>query len=554
MRYLLFLFFTFSYFRIFSQDCAGDSINPWYLNFNPNVTLSCNADLSSVIPDVVDNCDTLVDLLYYEEVFPGDCPGSINIFRVYRAFDNQGNQVVESQNIYIVDESAPSFLDTQSQIVMECGSQDTIPYPGITDNCSSEIVLTYQDSEVQFFGCDSSFSRVWVATDECGNTSYFNQNISFLDLTEPFISNCPPDLTLNLGEILPEGYEILVSDNCDSDLNVQYEEFYLGDTTSECSISTPPSYSGGNCDIIVNGTVVDWGMQLINLPVTHRFYSVQSGQLTEVDSNSIRITATMVNVFNEQNGFLVDVTFSGGYSWQEWSSLPYPTSFKADCNGSGSNYDSWIYYILNNTDGAELVGFGDYTGSSLSLTHAPSNQYFGFQYGNGANNYNSSNNGFGGWFNYAGVFPLQQGQFSPVYGAGDFAFDTDCSSEYTLVRQWTVTDCSGNSSFCSQRIQFTNLPNTTNEGNPSIDLPAKEVERKEGVEVQITNRNIFFKNLADDAGVVEIYDANGKKCFEKNVLSENTMSFDSSNIASGLYTYVFYNKNIVESGNFLVEN
>jgi len=554
MKYSLLLFFTLFYLQIFSQSCAGDTINPWYVNFNPNVTLGCNDDLSSAIPDVFDNCDTLVELVFYEEVFSGDCAGSINIFRVYRAFDDQGNQAVESQNIYIVDESSPSFVNLQSQIVVGCGSDDTLAYPQVIDNCSSDIVLTYQDTEVQYFGCDSSFYRIWTATDECGNSSYFSQNISFQDLSEPTISNCPPDLVLSTGETLPEGYEILVSDNCYQNLTVNYEEFYLGDSTPNCSIFTPPASSGGNCDVIVNGGLVDWGMQLMNLPVLHRFYSVESGQITQIDSNTIRISAMLTNVFNNQNGFLVDVTFTGAYTWEEWTSLSYPTSFKADCNGSESNHDSWIYYLLNNGDGAELTGFGDYTGSAISLTHAPANQYFGFQYGNGANNYNSSANGFGGWFNYSGVFPSQPGQFAPISGAGDFAFDTDCSNEYTLIRQWTVTDCSGNSSVCSQTIRFLNTGENANSELDAEDLPSKEIGRKESLQIQSSPNQVFFKNLSDSQGTIEVYDMNGKKCLETNIQPENIMSIDYDNHPCGLYMYVFTTPEVIEVKNFLVGN
>jgi hypothetical protein len=553
MKYLLSLFFTLFYFQLFAQDCEVDSINPYYVNFNANVTLSCSDDLSSVIPEVFDDCDTLVDLVYYEEISAGSCPGSINIFRVYRSFDDHGNQAVESQNIYIVDETPPFISGVSSEVILECGSQDTIAYPTIIDNCSSEIALSYQDSEIETFGCDSSFYRTWTASDECGNSSYFTQIISFLDVTEPVIENCPPDLILNPDEILPDGYEISVYDNCDQNLSVVYEEFYIGDTVSTCSILTPIASSGGNCDIIVNGNTVDWGMQLINLPTAHRYYTVELGQLTHIDSNSIRINATLINSLNNQNGFLLDATFSGAYSWNEWSSLPYPTSFKADCNGEDSNHPFWTYYIMDNNDGAELIGFGEYTGSSISLTHAPANQYFGFQYGDGANNYNSSNNGFGGWFNYSGTFTSGSGQFTNVYGAGDFSFDTDCGNESTLFRQWTVTDCSGNSSLCVQRVQFTENIGSVNEGFQFDNLTSKEVDRKEEILIQNTPEGIFLKNLNSKNINVEIYDINGKKIFGQSIPSENKIGFVLSGASSGIYTCVYSGDNFIKAKNFLIE-
>jgi len=102
----------------------------------------------------------------------------------------------------------------------------------------------------------------------------------------------------------------------------------------------------------------------------------------------------------------------------------------------------------------------------LIISHAPANNYFGFQYGVGANNYNAEN-GFGGWFNYHGTF-LYNGEVvmsGMASGAGDFAFEIDCCIDYDLQRCWTAMDCSGNEVSWCQVISYRDLSTDLNGGN-----------------------------------------------------------------------------------------
>jgi hypothetical protein len=615
LKFLFLLLFAAQ--TIFSQ-CENDTTNPQFVNFEPYVTISCDVDLSVVFPQATDNCDTLVDILFYEEVFPGLSLNTYQISRVYRAFDDSGNQTVESQMIYVVDEQGPIFSFTQTgsnnYLEFDCTDSVIVPIPTITDNCGEvlessyidiedpnstncsrhftrvwtaidmnqnsntyvqevfivdnepplifgqiylEIVdtnlnqnfievidycnnftITYQDvlisgnniirtytatdacgnsstfeqvinviitdpcgglysdndpplfytesflnfnyecgtqidtvqplafdnvdetlnysfsdSIISNNTCDYNIQRTWTVSDNCGNFSNLTQNITISDTTPPTITDCPSELNIACGEILPSGYEFLITDQCDTNLTVIYEEFILGDTISDCEISTPSYESGGNCDVWINNQPVNWAMQLFNMPQSHRYFKLENGNFNTTD-NGLEITGTLVNSLDSENGFELNVQFEGGYDWSEWSTMSYPTSFKADCNGQDQNHDQWLYYILQYNPQAELIGFGDYEGSTINLVHAPSNNYFGFQYGEGANNFNSETS-FGGWFTYSGIFNNDD-QIQSIYGSGDFAFDVNCCQEYSVYRQWTAIDCSGNSSTCVQVINFIN--------------------------------------------------------------------------------------------------
>lgn len=193
----------------FSQ-CENDSINPYFVNFEHEVTISCDVDLSVVFPAAFDNCDDSVEIAWYEEITAGFCDNTYDLFRVYRAFDDYGNSNVESQIIHVVDETPP-LISPISDYTIDCNDSINFDTPQITDNCNEFSVNFYDITETED-SCTTNYIRVWVATDFCGNTSQTSQTITLQDLT-------PPNITGEIYLELPEGTNldsifVTVSDNC----------------------------------------------------------------------------------------------------------------------------------------------------------------------------------------------------------------------------------------------------------------------------------------------------------------------------------------------------
>ncbi len=102
-------------------------------------------------------------------------------------------------------------------------------------------------------------------------------------------------------------------------------------------------------------------------------------------------------------------------------------------NGGGLKYDAgcapvdtasvdWDIYYMNGGM-SYLQGAGSLDNSLLSLNHAPANQFFGFQVGDGANDRNC-NYGAGGWFSWEGTI---KGEHA-VGAMGDVLVDlSDCN-------------------------------------------------------------------------------------------------------------------------------
>jgi hypothetical protein len=252
--------------------------------------------------------------------------------------------------------------------------------------------------------------------------------------------------------------------------------------------------------------------------------------------------------------------------WSEWSSQSFPTSFKADCGGEDANYQDWLYFILQAGEGAELTGFGAYDGSSINLVHAPSNNYFGFQLGDGANNYNGADNGFGGWFTYSGTFlvdNIAMGQGGIVTGAGDFAFELDCCPRYEIVRCWTAYDCAGNVTSACQTISF--------EGSTIIDAIQPDSNEdevvlendKNGISLAVfpnpanENATFTFSSVLKGRGKLEVFDMTGAKVaelFNNNIINDTEYRVDLnvSVLARGIYTYRITNGVEAEVGRLIV--
>jgi len=133
-------------------------------------------------------------------------------------------------------------------------------------------------------------------------------------------------------------------------------------------------------------------------------------------------------------------------------------SYKDDYGVVGLNYLDWTYYIMT-AGQATLTGTGDYAGSLLNLAHAPSNYYYGYQVGMGANNTNADY-GNGGWFEFTGDLVVG-GSTTAVTGFGDLAFDADCCPRYEILRTYTATDCSGNETTVSYTVSFEDISGPT---------------------------------------------------------------------------------------------
>ena len=220
MKNFITLILLFVSITSFSQ-CENDTTNPWFENFQSEPTLNCFDDLIDVFPVAYDLCDDSVEIEFYEEFMTGFCSNSYDIFRIYRAFDDSGNQVVESQIIHIIDETSPEFTFLPQDTTLTCNDSFIFGTPIAQDECG-EVTLTYEtimgDS---ISNCFFQSSRIWFATDECGNVSIATQTITFQDNVPPSINGLPY-IELQIGWTIDSVY-VSATDNC-SETTITYSD------------------------------------------------------------------------------------------------------------------------------------------------------------------------------------------------------------------------------------------------------------------------------------------------------------------------------------------
>jgi gliding motility-associated-like protein len=93
------------------------------------------------------------------------------------------------------------------------------------DNCSAGLEATFADT-VADGACanESVITRTWTLTDECDNTTTLVQTITVEDNTAPvFNEGLPVDVTVECNNV-PEAATITANDNCDSSVEVEFEE------------------------------------------------------------------------------------------------------------------------------------------------------------------------------------------------------------------------------------------------------------------------------------------------------------------------------------------
>ncbi|NND95230.1 MAG: T9SS type A sorting domain-containing protein, partial [Flavobacteriales bacterium] len=199
-----------------------DSISP-VIECPPILIVDCSQNTTEPTEwaTATDNCDDSPTITYSDIPFSG-CNG---FNRMWTATDNCGNMAVCFQEVLFQDTTAP-ILAIPNDIEIECTSSTDPSWTGMAtayDLCG-EVDIDYTDLFEQGESCSGTITRIWTATDNCGNSSTGEQLISQFDLTGPVLYNVPPSTTIQCGEA-PEPIDAIAIDACSGDsVEVTVEE------------------------------------------------------------------------------------------------------------------------------------------------------------------------------------------------------------------------------------------------------------------------------------------------------------------------------------------
>jgi hypothetical protein len=517
---------------------------------------SCDQDWTVGTPTVTDNC-TEPTLVTSIDTIPGTCPNNYQVVYTWYAYDECDN-VSESVSatIYVYDYTAPTFNNTPTNESYECLDWSTYTVQTVTasDNCGSASVVPTIETIYSDTCGNGMWNVYYTATDLCGNSAYTQYTINVYDETAPVLSAMPADLVIDCNDEIPAAQVLTATDNCNGLVNVVMTETCIGECPQDgqdnaCDM-VQPDLGSNPCNYIWNNQPAQWSMALFSLGSNYKYYTLDENYTLNsfvVNTNgTIDVTCRVISCFDSNGGFDINVTFGNAKDWSEWSTQTFPTGFKADCAGEAANHTDWMYYILQQSPDAEVVGWGSFAGSALNVAHAPSNNYFGFQYGDGANNL-SAGTGLGGWFTFSGTL-LHNGQpinnnGGSVSGAGDFAWELDCCPDYYVVRCWSASDCTGNEVSWCQTISFADLDGAI----PPVVEPTAPANALGGISIVAVAPNpateksvISFTSELEGKLSLQVMDMTGRIVADlfNNTVEANTIyraDFNAAALESGMY-------------------
>ena len=188
---------------------------PVFADVPPAATVACDATLPTATPSVTDDCDQDVAINESQTRREGSCPDSYELVRLWTATDNCGNVATASQIVTVIDRKAPSFAVVPAAVIISCEESLPTDQPEASDACDQSVTVT-EVSTQSAGGCPNSYTvtRIWTATDNCGNTATASQVVTVVDRRAPVFANVPQAVTLSCEQALPSSQPTL-SDNCD---------------------------------------------------------------------------------------------------------------------------------------------------------------------------------------------------------------------------------------------------------------------------------------------------------------------------------------------------
>ncbi|MDG2426289.1 MAG: lamin tail domain-containing protein, partial [Flavobacteriales bacterium] len=447
-----------------ATDCEGnstehvqvltvvDTLAPSFVETLPaDMEAPCDAIPAAETLTATDLCDPSPTMSFAEEIL-GDCPSTYIVRRTWHAVDACGNVATHVQDIQLVDDVPPAFVETlPADFDISCDA--TLPEPDVltaTDQCDNApqvamVEVTSDDACAN----DRTVTRTWTASDCAGNTTVHIQVISLYDDIAPemigdeiaFLScdEWPADPTF---ENLQAAGIIDASDNCSLDhVDIEFTEMSGGCNPDHILLYTPYDACGNQGDSHYQIVQIDDD----EAPVFTSVPAAITLDCTDDIEAYLEMATAVDNCDDAVNMTYIDEITP--------TDCPEEYSITRLFRAEDCGYNSSI--------ATQIITVDDSTDPSLTLT-APDDKQFSGCYASA--DMSEETHGSVSW-----VTADDCGDVSVSYTVSDDAtFDCDYGSEgsHTVVRTFTVTamDCAGNSTTASTTQTIT----ITDDEDPTV--------------------------------------------------------------------------------------
>ena len=185
-----------------------------------DITVSCVANIPAPVSlTATDNCVGPITVSPTPNITSGACDEQFMMVRTW-TFNDGCNTSTVSQTITINDDVAPVFTFVPPSMSEQCmGTIMEFEDAEASDNCNGVVTITFVDETNSSGVCGVTLTRIWTATDACGNASTASATMSTGDTEAPVASNVPMDMAIDCGAT-PEFGMPTFTDNCASDVTV----------------------------------------------------------------------------------------------------------------------------------------------------------------------------------------------------------------------------------------------------------------------------------------------------------------------------------------------
>ena len=385
-----------------------DQSPPMIVGVGPNQFVECDAIPEPQMAMATDLCSDQVTLEVTENIISQDDCGFI-LDRTYIAVDGCGNTSALTQLIYVNDNTAPEFVGIPEDITLSCGDEfPEAPVVNAIDNCSEEVEVTFA-SFTEFTDCGEIQTWIWTAADNCGNQNTVSRTVSRVDETGPVFVGVPEDELVNCGEV-PEIVMPAAIDDCSAEVEVTvFEEIILVGCPFEIRRTFIATDACGNDSYATQSIFV----QDNDAPVFVDFpedLSISCEDLPEAIAPSTEDACGEVELLLEEE-------------WSEPGCVQTLARIWTALDNCGNITQRTQIITLTDTSAPQLIGtVENVVTNCLNVPEVPSVMAVD---------------------DCSGV----------TLELDEVITETECATEYSIVRMWTATDACGQSASLMQEVQ-----------------------------------------------------------------------------------------------------
>ena len=238
-------------------------------NVPPDITVDCSqADdlmVTGEPTNVTDDCDPDPDVDFSDDIFTGDCENEYMIRRTWRVTDRCGQFAEIFQEITVVDQERPVFVNEPEDLLIFCAVEteaelvftDWLDQRGngiASDNCTDPEDITWymynsgttDEPSLELVACPTGPDQIvqrqdidFIIEDECGLRDTFTASFTVLDQLPPTIENCPEDVVVETAPGTCSGEATLVPPVITDECSLSMQNLMLSDNATLTSQAMP---------------------------------------------------------------------------------------------------------------------------------------------------------------------------------------------------------------------------------------------------------------------------------------------------------------------------